>query len=335
MSWLSDIFGGGGSSGGASATDPFNYGDMTSGGGFGNTTTDPSSLFSGFGNLPPLQQHDQNPTSTPGNFDNFDFGDSFGFMPSSFTQPESNTPSLIMQPNNLGGAAAMPQFNTGMDLGQQSQSSALSGGNAPPGGGADTTFGGGAAPPAAASKPSDSILDLLGLGTGNGGLDNKLFGAGVSGLGLAANLMMGSGTGNAQKKLNEIAGGQNAQGQQLQSYLANGTLPPGAQQWVDQQTAAQKAAIRAKHSSNGTQGSSMEVQELNQVDQAATAQMFTIASQLLNTGISETGASGTLYNYLMQQENQDSKEMSDALQNFVSSLAGGGSRGQSITLKAS
>lgn len=336
MSWFTDLFGGSSSSGVGGGSDPdltnpFNYSDAPAGGGFGNSYTDPGSIFgdnmSGFGGSP--QQHSDNASGTPG-FGNssFDFGDTFGFMPSSMTD-SSPSPSLITQPNNLGGVA---NFTTGMDMPAGSQSSAISGGAAYP-------SGDGVSPKVdmqgpQTNKPADSILDMLGLGTGNSGLDGKLFGAGVSGLGLAANLAMSGGMGDAQGKLNSLAGQQNAQGQQLQSYLANGTLPPGAQQWVNQQTEAQKAAIRAKHAQTGTTGSSMEVQELNQVEQAATAQMFTLASKLLETGITQTNSSGQLYNYLMQQENQDNKEVSDAISNFVSSLAGGGSRGQSITLKA-
>lgn len=330
---LFDFFGGGDSSPNQFSENP------TGTPGFSQSSTDFNNLPSmDFTNLPAPSQNSENPGGTPLGLD---FSNTFGFTPSSFTSPSApsgstfNQPGITQQPNSLGGTAAptLPGLNTGQA--PQSTTTQSAGSGTLPGGSTGPNVGVYPAAPAQTSGGSsaDSILGLLGLGTGSSGIDNKLLGAGVSGAGLLTDLLSGSPSASAEKQLKNIAGQQNSQGQQLESYLANGTLPPGAQQWVNQQTQAQKAAIRAQYAASGESGSTMEAQALNQVDAAATSQMFTIASQLLNTGISETNASGTLYNYLMQAQNADAKDVSAAIQNFVGSLGGGGSGGQSINLK--
>lgn len=179
------------------------------------------------------------------------------------------------------------------------------------------------------SSSVQKILSSLGLG---GASTGDLIKGAAAGGGLLYNLLSPSPSASAEKSLKGIAGQQSAQGAQLESYLANGTLPPGAQQWVDTQTAAQKAAIRGKYATLGMSGSTVEMQELNNVDQMAASHMFEIASQLLSTGIQETNASGTLYNYLMQAQNADQKEVTDAIQNFVGSLGGSGGHGTTIQI---
>lgn len=182
-----------------------------------------------------------------------------------------------------------------------------------------STMGGATASPAAAPSTIQQITSALGLDkTSTGDLLKGAVGAG--GLGYA--LSKGSDASSAQKKIEELAGRQGAQGQQLESYLANGTLPPGAQSYVDQQTAGQKAAIRSKYASMGMSGSTAEVQELNNVDQQAMTQMFSLATQLYNTGVSETGASSNLYALLMDAQNQDNALIGNAISNFVSALGG-------------
>ena len=268
----------------------------------------------------------------------FDFTNSFGFNP--ISSPGGSMPNTISQPNNLGGVAApnfsqlstgnFGSFNNPSSAGSDPLAALFTNPNQPNQQVGPTNFSappasGGATPPAGGGGGGDSLLGLLGLGTGSGKTDNTLLGAGASGAGLLYNLMSGSPSASAEKSLKNIAGQQSSQGQQLESYVANGTLPPGAQQWVNQQTAGQQAAIRAKYAQLGMSGSTAETQELNNVQAQATSQMFTIASQLLNTGVQETGASANLYQALMNAQNADAKDVSSAIQNFVTALGGGGS----------
>lgn len=314
--------------------------------------------FSGlgdFGGGSSMGSYSDNPVSTPGDTSSFsNAGNNYNFsLPdhmtsmnttaSSFAMPSSGSPGIQTTSYNIGGQGAptASSLAQGAANSPSSPMSAIAGDipNAVPGtsqytsdlasaSGAVQGQGNPAPPPS-----SGSILDFLGLGTGNGQLDKSLFSGAIGGAGLATNLLMGSPSSSAEKSLKNIAGAQSAQGQQLENYLASGTLPPGAQQWVNQQTQANQAAIRSQYAASGLSGSSMEQAALAKANENATTQMFQIASSLLDAGINETNASGTLYNYLMQQQNADAKDVSSAIQNFVASLAGGGSGGQGLTLK--
>ena len=57
-----------------------------------------------------------------------------------------------------------------------------------------------------------------------------------------------------------------SQSTQLQSYLTNGTLPPGVAQSLTQAGNAAKAAIRGQYASRGMSGSSAEAQDLANVE---------------------------------------------------------------------
>lgn len=246
--------------------------------------------------------------ATPSSFGGINFGgSSAGGVNSSFGSPTS-----------LEGTPAASANNLFMAPGATSSTSAYSGSGTNPDSIMAGSGGGGGAAAGGSSPATKSIMESLGLS------GKDLLKAGISGGGLLTSLAMGSPTSGAEKQLKSMASSQGAQGQQLQSYIANGTLPPGAQQWVDNQSAAQSASIRAKYANLGMSGSTAEMQELNQVQANAASQMFQIASELLNTGITETNASGTLYNYLMQAEDANQKDVSSAIQNFVASLSGGG-----------
>lgn len=306
---------------------------------FTGGTSAPSGVTAPPPTLPDASTFGGTPTTT-----SFDFTNSFGFNPiSTPTAPAASTG--IYQPNTLGGVAA-PDFSTGQSSPFSLATSATSDPLAqlftqgtpanqqvgPTNFAATSTPGATPPAPAAGGGTDNSLLSLLGIGTGTSKLDQQLLGGGVAGAGLLYNLLSGSPSVSAEKSLKNIAGQQSAQAQTLESYLNNGTLPPGAQQWVNQQTAAQQAAIRAKYAQLGMSGSTAETQELNNVQAQATAQMFTITSQLLQTGVQESGASANLYQALMNAQNQDAQQVSSAIQNFVSALGGGGSPG-TVSLK--
>ena len=187
---------------------------------------------------------------------------------------------------------------------------------------------GGAQGGAQSSSTVQSIMKALGLTNAQGGTNWGALAKGALGAGgLAYDVVKNSADSPATKQVQQMAQSANAQGQKLESYLSNGTLPPGAQQYVDQQVAAQKASILSKYAAMGMSGSTAEAQELANVSTQAQSQMFQIASQLYQDGVSQTGASSNLYKLLMDQQNQDNTQMGNAISNFVSSLGGGGSGG--------
>ena len=177
-------------------------------------------------------------------------------------------------------------------------------------------------PQPAATTPSTTQSIMQSLGLGNASTGDVLKGLAGAG-GLAYNAVKSSASTPAEKAVQGMAQNANAQGTQLEQYLSNGTLPPGAQQYVNQQVAAQQASIMSKYAQLGMSGSTAEAQELANVQSQAQAQMFQIATQLYQQGVSQTGASSQLYNTLMTAQSADNTNMSNAISNFVSSLAGG------------
>lgn len=191
----------------------------------------------------------------------------------------------------------------------------------------------GAAPPLSSVAAGDvaSLPGVFGSGTqAPTGIQKLLSSLGISSpgklvlpaaaLGYAA---LNQGPSKEQKALLRQAQQLGAQGQQLAGYLQNGTLPPGAQAGLDQAAASAKAAIRSQYAKMGLSGSTMERQALAAVDERIKAQGFAYAANLLNQGVSETGLSGQLYNYLINANQRQNDALSAAIANFVGSAAGG------------
>lgn len=182
--------------------------------------------------------------------------------------------------------------------------------------------GGGANAPAAAQ--GNSLLNAI-KGTDSWGtaLGNNLsMIPSLAGLGLAA--VQGNKTLKGQ---NQVAGEANqlaAQGQQLQSYLQSGTLPPGTEQSINEASASAVAAIRSKYAAMGMSGSSAEQQDIANAEAQAASQGTDIAMNLLKTGINESGIASNLYNNILQTSLGQSKELSNVGSSFFSSLSGGG-----------
>lgn len=122
------------------------------------------------------------------------------------------------------------------------------------------------------------------------------------------------------------------QGAQLQSYLANGTLPPGVQTGIDQATQAAKATIRSQYAARGMSGSSAEATDLAAVDSQAQSQGANIALNLLNSGVSETQLSAQLYQSIMQNALQSDQQFGSSLSNLAGQLSGTGAGGGGITI---
>jgi hypothetical protein len=173
------------------------------------------------------------------------------------------------------------------------------------------------------SNPSfGSLTDFL----------TKNAGAIVPGAALAYNAIQGQQPLQGQNALNSTATQLGQQGQQLQTYLQNGTLPPGLQAGLQQAADAAKATIRSQYASRGASGSSAEQQDLANVDQTVQAQGAQMALQLLQQGVQETGLASSLYQQLMQTQLTQDQQLNQLFGAFGSALGGGGGT-NSITLK--
>jgi len=123
---------------------------------------------------------------------------------------------------------------------------------------------------------------------------------------------------------NQVANTANnltAQSQQLTSYLTSGTLPPGVQQGINQAGAAAKAAIRSQYASRGMTGSSAEAQDLANVDNTLVSQGAQIATQLLQTGVSEAQLGSQLYSQIMQSQLAQDNQLAASLATLAGAAA--------------
>lgn len=234
--------------------------------------------------------------------------------------------------NSAGGPTATP----GNALGTAGGSGGAAGVSAPAGvsGVPDATAAAGAtpgatgaAPAAGAAQPTSSIDQLLGkLSPGNlanGAIDsltkNPLgVAAGLGGLGYS--IYKGSQDTANEKSLTAsaatAAGNSNtltAEGNQLTSYLTNGTLPPQFQAQITQAvndaiTQAKSAAAAQGLSSDPTQNTALAAQ-ISQIQNQVPILTSQIEEQLASTGgnlisaaATNTGLSGQLYQALVQND---------------------------------
>lgn len=144
----------------------------------------------------------------------------------------------------------------------------------------------------------------------------------LAGGGLAANMIMGNNETEGTGELRALAQRANERGERFSNYLESGQLPAGAQAGLTQATEAAKAAIRSKYASMNMSGSSAEMQELNDVDSRAQAQGFQMASNLLRTGVEETGIAANLYRALVGLNAQRDAATGRAISSFASALNG-------------
>ena len=110
-------------------------------------------------------------------------------------------------------------------------------------------------------------------------------------------------SGKTPKGFNQLqseAGQDMQQGQQLESYLQNGTLPPGLAGAVAQNLAATQAAIKSRYAAINMSGSSAEQQDLMNAATQSQADSAQLAMGLLSQGISETGQSSGIYENLIK-----------------------------------
>ena len=228
-------------------------------------------------------------------------------------------------PPPIGAGVGVPDATGGVPLAGLDPSTAIpdAGTGAP--GGAD---------------PNQSLWDRLVGGATNSITKNPL-GIAVAGGALAYDVLKGNPDSSSINALKAEAPGLAAQGaaltasgQNLQTYLTNGTLPPGLQQQVTNAVQAAKARIIANHAANGentnpAQNSAL-AQELNQVDLDAIAQagtletqLFQSGTQLLQTGINETGLSSQIYEALVKIDQTNNNQLMTAIASMAAALGGG------------
>lgn len=244
---------------------------------------------------------------------------------------------LGWEPLGWGGATGMGSEFVGPTL-EQAGGGVGSFGMSEYGGLADlgvTEAGGGSATQVSGGLAKEPSLWSQLTGGAMNQITRNPLGIGAAGIGLASTAMRGSSMGPNQEKLSGLAAQLGSQGQALQQYLANGTLPPALQAKLDQATAAAKAKIVANHARNGmntdpAQNSAL-AQELSAVDTNAVAAMAEAQLKMMQTGLNETGLSAQLYEMLTRMDREDNRDLMNSIANFASAL-GGGSKGVNINL---
>src|SRR5271166_910401 len=242
----------------------------------------------------------------------------------------------------------------------------ISGGTAIPGGGAGGTPGGlesvlgpytgGDAPPGF-TPPADASTGSLGAGGGSGGnwLDTltspsqwtlggvgKGVGVAAAAGGLGLNLLKGNTKTAEQNQLGNLgnfgmqnAGSLTASGQQLTSYLSNGTLPPNLQAQVDQATKAAKATIIANAAKSGGSTDPTQNTQLAQDLAAADRNGIILAGDLemklaqqgnamITAGLNAASLSESTYKALANMDRQDTSNLIQSIAAFSAALGGGG-----------
>ena len=172
----------------------------------------------------------------------------------------------------------------------------------------------------------NGIAQSLGLSSGG-----QLAGLGIGAAGLGYNLLTKNsipGESNISNLSNQL---QN-QSAQLQSYVQNGTLPPGVATVLTQVQKSMTDQIKAKYAKFGMSGSTAETQDLDNAALQVQSQGATEALNLMNQGVSLTQLSGQLMTTLLNSNTQQANQTVQSISGLASALAGGG--GQKITLNA-
>jgi hypothetical protein len=230
------------------------------------------------------------------------------------------------------GAAAAPSATGEFGLGDSSLTGAGGGGGLT-GSTADSALGASSAPtglaaapgaaapaappPAAPPAPPPTDAGVLGMLKSYGPMA-------LSAGGLASSVLQGDKKPAYQGQVSAEAAQMSAQGQELQSYLTSGTLPPGVSAGLASANSSAAATIRSQYASRGQTGSSAEAQDLANLNATTVSQGAQIASNLLQQGISENEFSAQLYQGLMDASVKQDAALSTSIANFAGAMAGMG-----------
>jgi hypothetical protein len=192
----------------------------------------------------------------------------------------------------------------------------------------------------AGSGGGSSFLSSLLTGAENSVTKNPL-GIALAAGGLGYSFLKGNQTDPNQQALQNEApnllaqgGALTASGQQLQTYLTNGTLPPALQSQVTSAVNAEKARIIQNHASNGentnpAQNSALAAElaqaDINGINLAGQQeqQLFQAGTQLLQTGVNETGLSTQLYETLAKMDEANTTQLMSSIATMAAALGGG------------
>ena len=196
----------------------------------------------------------------------------------------------------------------------------------------DTTAGGVLSPAQSASALANPVTQLA-PDNALGSLGNALGGSSalkswgplaLAGAGMGYNLLKGNAALPQSAQLTALAKQDSAQGAQLQSYLTSGTLPPGVQSGLTAAAQSAEASIRSQYATRGQSGSSAEAQDIARMHQSVMANGASIASGLMQQGISESNMAQSIYAQLMQAQVQQDAALSQSIAGFSGALASSG-----------
>ncbi len=147
----------------------------------------------------------------------------------------------------------------------------------------------------------------------------------TSGIGLVGSVLSHNKKPPGYNALASSAANLSSSGQQLSNYLASGTLPPGVSAGL--QTAHDNAAatIRSQYAARGQSGSSAEQEDLANLASTTVSKGASIASSLLQQGVSQTQLADQIYAQLMNYSIQQDSALSGSIGNFAGALAKMGS----------
>lgn len=228
-------------------------------------------------------------------------------------------PSAAVAPSGAGATdltSAVPGAQGYSSLGGPGGPAPLTGGAAPSAGGLQGIVDN------AISSVEKNPLSLVGPAAGLGGLAYTVSQANK---GLPE-----------QAALTSAAQTATQQGNQLSSYLLNGTLPAGLQTTLDKATADAKTAAISNAAKNGqptnpSQNSTLAA-ELAQIDQQATISTAQIGQSLLTSGLSETQLAASDYSTLLSADQTEQNLISQSISNFAKSLGSLGSGGIKLNI---
>jgi len=205
-----------------------------------------------------------------------------------------------------------------------------------------TAAGAPAAGQAAGAAPSSSISDLL-KSTGSGALKSLTsnpLGTALGAAGLGYNILSGQKQSANQKALTGNAQQATAnsnqmvqQGEALQKYLTDGTLPPAYQQQVDQAIQAAKTTAISNAAAQGQPTdpklNTTLAQNLAAIDASkpkmqteVASQLFSSGQGLISSGMGAAGLSGNLYQTLVQNDTQQAANTGKAIATLAAALNG-------------
>ena len=225
------------------------------------------------------------------------------------------------------GAAVAPTGAGATDL------TSIAGGSAPTGG--DTLTAGAASQPGSTS--GNFFSNLLGK-AGNQITNNPLSlvgpAAGIGGL--IYNTTQANKQLPEQTALTNAATTATNNGNQLSSYLLNGTLPAGLQTAVSKATADAKTAAISNAARNGqstdpSQNTAL-AGELASIDQQAAITTANVGQQLLTSGLSETQLASQDYTTLLSADQTEQNLISQSIASFAKSLGSLGTSGLKLNI---